>query len=118
MSLPTDSVPGAPETAEIVALREIAGRLEAARDRPGDMEGLLQAVRLNWRLWTIIQVSLLEADCPLPLPIRNNVLSLSNFVDRHSAEIIAAPDVAKLGVLIRLNRDLAAGLSGGASQAP
>ena len=61
---------------------------------------------------------MLEADCPLPAELRSNILSLSNFVDKHSAEIIAAPAASKLDVLIRLNRDLADGLSGADAPTP
>ena len=103
-----------PRKVEIFALREIAQRLASAQKNPENEDEMLHAVRLNWRLWTIFQVSLLEADCPLPEMIRNNILSLANFVDKHSADIIAAPAPTKLDVLIRLNHDLADGLSGAA----
>jgi len=103
-----------PREVEVFALREIAQRLAAAQKNPESEEELLHAVRLNWRLWTIFQVSLLEVNCPLPDVIRNNILSLSNFVDKHSADIIAAPAPAKLDVLIRINHDLADGLSAAA----
>jgi len=104
-----------PGQVEVFALREIAQRLKAAQENPENEEGMLQTVRLNWRLWTIFQTSLLDVDCQLPVFIRNNILSLSNFVDKHSADIIAAPAASKLDVLIRLNHDLADGLSGAAS---
>ena len=103
-----------PRKVEIFALREIAQRLASAQKNPENEDEMLHAVRLNWRLWTIFQVSLLEADCPLPEMIRNTILSLANFVDKHSADIIAAPAPTKLDVLIRLNHDLADGLSGAA----
>ena len=103
-----------PRKVEIFALREIAQRLASAQKNPENEDEMLHAVRLNWRLWTIFQVSLLEADCPLPEMIRNNILSLATFVDKHSADIIAAPAPTKLDVLIRLNHDLADGLSGAA----
>ncbi len=120
MSLPPESAPPAPvptaatdpRQIESWALGETAARMSAAQQAPVDEATLLHAVRLNWRLWTIFQASLLEADCPLPVEIRNNILSLSNFVDKHTADIIAAPDPAKLDVLIRINREIAAGLSG------
>jgi len=101
-----------PRQVEVLALREIAQRMANAQKEPVNEDALLQAVRLNWRLWTIFQVSLLETDCPLPVEIRNNILALSNFVDKHSADIIALPVPSKLGVLIRINHDLADGLSG------
>ncbi len=107
-----------PRQVEVFALREIAKRLATAQKNPENESDLLHAVHLNWRLWTIFQVSLLDVNCPLPESIRNNVLSLSNFVDKHSADIIAAPAPAKLDVLIRINHDLADGLSGAAAANP
>lgn len=107
-----------PREVEVFALREIAQRLEAAQKNPENEFEMLQAVRLNWRLWTIFQASLLEVNCPLPVLIRNNILSLSNFVDKRSADIITAPAPSKLDVLIRINHDLADGLSCAASPNP
>ena len=107
-----------PRHVEVLALREIAQRMMNAQKEPVDEDVMLQTVRLNWRLWTIFQVSLLEADCPLPDSIRNNILALSNFVDKHSADIIAFPAPSKLGVLIRINHDLADGLSGADGDSP
>ena len=104
-----------PRQVEVFALREIAQRMVSAQENPENEENMLQAVRLNWRLWTIFQTSLLDTNCQLPVSLRNNILSLSNFVDRLSADIIAAPAPSKLAVLIRLNHDLADGLSGAAA---
>ena len=99
-----------PRQVEGWALTEIAHRMEAARAEPADEATLLQVVHLNWRLWTIFQTSLIDPDCPLDIEIRNNILSLANFIDRHSADIIADPAPSKLDVLIGINRELAAGL--------
>jgi len=85
-------------------------RLKATQKDPMDEPALLQAVRLNWRLWTIFQASLLDIDCPLAVELRNNLLSLSNFIDKHTADIIASPSPPKLDVLIHINRELAGGL--------
>jgi len=104
-----------PRQIESWALTETAARMSTARQDPVDEATLLHAVRLNWRLWTIFQASLLEPDCPLPVEIRNNILSLANFVDRHTAGIIAAPSPDQLDVLIRINREIAAGLTDGGS---
>jgi flagellar protein FlaF len=112
-SNPYSNVPSAaanPRQVEGWALTETALRMKAAQREPVDETALLQAVRLNWRLWTIFQASLLDPDCPLPIEIRNNLLSLSNFIDKHVAGIIAEPNPAKLDVLILINREIAGGL--------
>ena len=75
-----------------------------------DLEAMLAAVRLNWQLWTIIQSELLSPDCPVPPDIRQNVLSLANFIDKHTVGLLGAPEARKLNVLISINRELAGGL--------
>jgi len=112
-SSPYSNVPQAtadPRQVEGWALAEMARRMNAAQVEPVNVAQLLQTVRTNWRLWTIIQANLLEPDCPVPLDIRGNVLSLSAFVDRHTVGIIADPQPGKLDVLIQINREIAAGL--------
>jgi flagellar protein FlaF len=99
-----------PRQVESWALMETALRMKAAQKEPMDEAVLLQAVRTNWRLWTIFQASLLDPESLVPIDIRNNVLSLSNFIDSHTADIIADPKPAKLDVLIRINREIAGGL--------
>jgi len=71
---------------------------------------MIAAVRLNWQLWTIIQSELLAPDCPVPTEIRENVLSLSNFIDKHTINFIADPEPGKLEILVSINRELAGGL--------
>jgi len=75
-----------------------------------DLEMMIAAVRLNWQLWTIIQSELLAPDCPVPTEIRENVLSLSNFIDKHTINFIADPESGKLEILVSINRELASGL--------
>lgn len=92
---------------------ETARRLENAKQNPDDLDAILVAVRTNWRIWTIIQSSLVDPDCPLPREIRENLINLSRFIDRRSAELIASPqDVHKLDVLINIDRQIGAGLLG------
>jgi flagellar protein FlaF len=71
---------------------------------------MLEAVRVNWRLWTILQAELLDPECQLPDELRSNVLSLAQFIDKHTVGIIAEPKPEKLDVLIAINRELAGGL--------
>lgn len=90
-------------------MTQAALRMKAAQEAE-DAEAILSSARLNWQLWTIIQSELLDPDCPVPTDIRQNVLSLANFVDKHMVGIIAGPDPKKLDVLISINRELAGGL--------
>ncbi len=124
-SNPYSNVPSAtadPRQVEGWALTETAMRMKTAQREPVDEAALLQAVRLNWRLWTIFQASLLEPDCPLPPELRSGILGLSNFVDKQTSKIIAGPKPEMLDVLIKINRELAGGLltspSGAAAAKP
>jgi flagellar protein FlaF len=101
-------LPGNPARTEAWALLEAARLMAVAKDKGRDE--ILAAVRKNWRLWTIFQVSLVDADCKLPEPVRGNLLGLANFIDRHVAQILADPKPKHLDVLIHINRQIGEGL--------
>ena len=94
---------------EAQALLEAARRLDAAAGND-DRDVYRAALRLNWRLWTIIQADVAGEGSPLPDEIRQNILSLSVFIDRHTVKALAEPDKTKLRILIDINRNIAAGL--------
>ena len=100
--------PGNPARTEAWALLEAARQLHQTKDGP--IENFRAALRKNWRLWTIFQASLSEADCPVPMPIRRNLLGLSNFVDRQTAELLATRDAKKVDALVNINRQISEGL--------
>ena len=102
--------PGNPRQTEAWALIESARRLSVAQGNPQDKPSILAAARLNWRLWTLLQSSLVLPETKLPENLRLNLLSLANFVDRQTVGILSDPDPEKLEVLIRVNRELASGL--------
>ena len=83
-----------------------------------DREAILAAVRLNWQLWTIIQAELLSPECTTPIRLRTDALSLANFIDKHTVEIIGDPEAGKLEILITINRELAGGLYETPSETP
>ena len=101
---------GSPRETEGRALMEAARRLSVAKDNPDDRAALVDTVRLNWRLWTIFQSDLSEPDTGLPPELRNNMLTLCNFVDKHTVEILSNPTPQALEVLININRNIASGL--------
>lgn len=107
-----------PQAAEGYALIELARRMDEAARMPEDLATIRDVVRLNWRVWTIFQAELVDPDCTTPTQIRENLLSLSNFIDKRSAELIGTPDAAKLPVLININRQIGAGLLGSPSDNP
>ncbi len=101
---------GNPRQSEAWALIESARRMKEAQAGAGDRKALLGAARLNWRLWTLFQASLVLPESVVPDDVRNNMLSLANFVDRHTVGILADPKPEQLDVLIRINREIASGL--------
>lgn len=109
--------PGNPRATEAWALTEAARRMSLAQKPEVSDEELLGAVRLNWRLWTIFQAELASPECPLPLEMRQDMLSLCNFIDKRTVEIISDVDRAKIDVLININRQIASGLFATPSQA-
>jgi len=97
-----------PARTEAWALLEAARQLNQTRE--GSLEEFHTALRKNWRLWTIFQASLSEPDCAVPAPVRRNLLGLSNFIDRQTADLLVARDGKKIDVLININRQLSEGL--------
>lgn len=78
-------------------------------ERKGELNDILEK---NRRLWAIIAAAMKEDDCPQPIEVRRNILSLAIFVFQRTVDILANPDPNKLDVLININMNLAKGLSG------
>ena len=100
---------GARQT-EARALMEAARRLSEVKSDSEDLTAYRAALRLNWRLWTIIQSDIASEENTLPSEIKANVMSLSIFIDKHTVGALAEPDISKLDVLIEINRNIASGL--------
>jgi flagellar biosynthesis activator protein FlaF len=100
--------PGNPAKTEAWALLESARLMEGAKTK--DKAELLDALRRNWRLWTIFQANLVDAECTVPNEVRSNLLGLANFIDRHTAQLLGNPDPAKVDVLVNINRQIGEGL--------
>lgn len=100
---------------EASVLTKAAARLQSVQaqwDSEGKDELLEEVLRYNQRIWTILQVEVSAASNPLPREIKENLLSLSLFVDKRTFEIMAYPSADKLDVLININLNIAAGLRG------
>ncbi len=101
---------GSPRETEGRALLESARRMAEVQKTPDDIKAMKETARLNWRLWTIFQAEVTQADCPLPPEVRKNMLDLCNFVDKHTVRLLANPEPKGFDVLININRQIAAGL--------
>jgi flagellar protein FlaF len=101
---------GNPRATEAWALTESGRRLALATR--GGRNAMREALRLNWRLWTIFQADLTVAmeGNDAPTDIQVNMLTLCQFVDKHTVASLGEPSPERLQVLIDINRNIAAGL--------
>ena len=102
-----------PREREADLLLDAAARLQAIRDGWDAKQPELNAALLNNRiLWSIFMSSVTNPDNPLPAQVRQNVANLGLFVLKQTLTTMANPQPENLGSLIRINRELAAGLLG------
>jgi flagellar protein FlaF len=80
-------------------------------DEPDRAQRLDHALRYNQKLWSFFQAELSRPDHPMPKKLREDLLSLSLFIDKRTFEIMASPSPEKLEILININLNIAAGLS-------
>jgi flagellar biosynthesis activator protein FlaF len=85
---------------------------QSAWDSPSKTENLKDALAFNQKVWSLLQAELSRDDHPLPRKLRQDILSLSIFIDRRSFEIMAQPNPGKLTALININLNIASGLRG------
>jgi len=78
-----------------------------ARDREMRLD---EALKFNQLIWTIFQGELAKPDNPLPKKLRQDILSLSAFIDKRIFTAMSYPSPDKLTVLININLNIAAGL--------
>lgn len=69
-----------------------------------------ESLKFNQLIWSIFQSELASEDNPMPKDLRVNLLRLSAFIDSRSLDTMAYPASEKLTMLIKINRNIAAGL--------
>jgi flagellar protein FlaF len=93
-------------------LLKSASKLQEVHDSwPRDFSALESVLHYNRRLWTVLVGAVADEDSPLPLEIRNNVVSLGVFIFKQTLELQKDPAPEKLLPLININREIAAGLN-------
>ena len=98
---------------ESALLMKAAAGLQKIKDEwPDSYDNLKQALTYNRKLWTIFMAAVTKDDSPLPADVRQNIANLGIFILNQTREILLQPQPQKLDVLVRLNRQLAAGLRG------
>ena len=76
---------------------------------------LARAVTDNQRLWGVLAADLMHDDNQLPVPLRATLVSLAEFVRRHSLAVLGGR--ASLAPLIDINTAIMKGLRGDAEVA-
>ena len=89
------------------ALIRAARMLEQARTRPGDTKAFAEALDFNFKLWTVFQADVSDPASPLPLKLREELLSLSLYMDRSIRSLLREFDDKILQGMIDVNRTLA-----------
>jgi len=105
---------------EAAALNRCALLLSDCRknwDAPNRSVYLNEALRINQRVWSILQGELANPDNPLPKKLKEDLLSLSIFIDKRIIQIMADPEPEKLNIIIDINLNIAAGLSSSSNKA-
>jgi flagellar protein FlaF len=103
---------GNPRDLEANLLSRSAADLQRIRENWDEArDDLSEALKFNRRLWHVFLNSATSNDTNhLPQALRQNVANLGIFVMKHTIKTEAKPEANKLDVLIRINRELAAGL--------
>ncbi|NNM74708.1 flagellar biosynthesis regulator FlaF [Enterovirga aerilata] len=102
-----------PRELEAALLLKAAYRLQTlADDWSKAGTELAPALTYNGRIWSILATSATEPSNPLPSAIKQNIAQLAVVIFQRIFDISEEPGPEKLGLLIRINRDVAAGLRG------
>jgi flagellar protein FlaF len=100
------------EASALTKAANILKEIQNNWDSPGREEVLTQALKFNQVLWSIFQAELMDKDNPLPKKLREDILSLSTFIDKRIVDVMAFPSPEKLTTIININMSLAFGLRG------
>jgi flagellar protein FlaF len=79
-------------------------------------EKLNEALKYNQKVWTLFQSELSNPENPLPKKLKEDLLSLSAFVDKRIFDTLSFPAPEKLNAIININLNIAAGLRGTATR--
>jgi len=102
-----------PRELEAQLLLRFASRLQSIQDNWSEKKQTLEGALFdNRQLWLVFLTSVTGEENPLPVEIRQNVANLGLFVLNHTISLMTNPQPERLAPLIRINRDLAAGLLG------
>lgn len=115
----TAKITQSPRELESSLLLKAAYRLQVVADEWATAQSELEAaLTFNRRIWTILATSATADDNPLPDPIKASIAQLAGYIFNRTINTLIEPAPEKLGVLVRINREIAAGLRASAANAP
>ena len=107
---------GSPRELEATLLLQAAAQLQTVHDSWDDSRSQLgEALLFNRKLWSVFLSEMTDSNNPMPRNVRQNVANLGLFVMNHTVTVLKDPRPERLDSLIKINRELAAGLLGQAS---
>jgi flagellar protein FlbT len=102
-----------PRELEATLLLKAAAKLQAVHDSWREKpSGLNDALMYNRRLWTVFIDAVARDDNKLPATVRSNLVKLGAFVMGETFSLMTKPKPTHLKTIIKINRGIAAGLSG------
>jgi flagellar protein FlaF len=103
---------------EAEVLSKAAYKLKYCQDNwddPHHEEILDDALKYSQKIWTLFQSELFQSENPLPQKLKEDLLSLSAYMDKRIFDVMSFPSPDKLNILININLNIAAGLRGSPS---
>jgi flagellar protein FlaF len=107
-----------PRELEASLLLQAASRLQAVQEGwdsevPGGVKAKLDdALLYNRKLWSVFVSDMADVNHPMPRELRQNFVNIGLFVMNHTVAVMSNPQPERLGSLININREIAAGLLG------
>jgi flagellar protein FlaF len=107
-----------PRELEASLLLQAASRLQAVQEGwdsevPGGVKAKLDdALLYNRKLWSVFVSDMADVNHPMPRELRQNFVNIGLFVMNHTVVVMSNPQPERLGSLININREIAAGLLG------
>jgi flagellar biosynthesis activator protein FlaF len=117
----TAKITQSPRELEASLLLKAAYQLQVVADEWATSASALEpALTFNRRIWTILATSATAEDNPLPDGVKVSIAQLAGYIFQRTMITLAEPAPEKLGILVRINREIAMGLraSAAASAAP
>ncbi|AMO72633.1 flagellar biosynthesis regulator FlaF [Sphingorhabdus sp. M41] len=103
-----------PRAAEHRLMREITGEMITAKESNAFGATLMHSLHRNREMWTVFAAACGTAENGLSDELRASIISLANWVDRHTSQVMAGKE--SIDDLLEVNRSIMSGLLGGTDQ--